>query len=51
MMTFPRIIIILSKDRWQVYAIVEDELLAIRKFEPHDRNNRYVKLTEREKKN
>ena len=41
----------LSKDRWQVYAIIEGELLAIKKFEPHDRNNRYVKLTKPEGKN
>jgi hypothetical protein len=41
----------LSKDRWQVYAIIENELLAITKFEPHDQNSRFVKLTERKKKN
>jgi len=40
----------LSKDCWQAYAIIEDELLAIKKFEPHDQNSRFVKLTEREKK-
>ena len=41
----------LSKDRWQSYAIIENELLAITKFEPHDQNSRFVKLTERKKKN
>ena len=41
----------LSKDRWRVYAIIENELLAITKFEPHDQNSRFVKLTERKKKN
>ena len=40
----------LSADRWQAYAIIENELLAIRKFEPHHQNNRYVKLDERTKK-
>jgi len=39
----------LSKDRWQAYAIIDDELLVITKFEPHDQNTRFVKLTEREK--
>ena len=39
----------LSKDRWQVYAIIENELLAITKFEPHDQNSRFMKLNEREK--
>ena len=37
----------LSKDRWQAYAIIENELLVITKFEPHDQNSRFVKLTER----
>ena len=41
----------LSKDRWQVYAIIENELLAITRFEPHDQNSRFVKLIERKKKN
>ena len=41
----------LSKDRWQVYAIIENELLAITKFEQHDQNSRFVKLTEQKKKN
>ena len=40
----------LSKDRWQIYAIIENELLAITKFEPHDQNSRFVKLAERKKK-
>jgi hypothetical protein len=40
----------LSKDRWQVYAIIENELLAITKFEPHDQNSRFVKLTEQKKR-
>ena len=40
----------LSKDRWQAYAIIENELLAITKFEPHDQNTRHVKLYERTKK-
>lgn len=35
----------LSKDRWQVYAIIENELLAVTKFEPHDQNNRFIKLS------
>ena len=39
----------LSKDGWQVYAIIENELLAITKFEPHDQNSRFMKLNEREK--
>ena len=39
----------LSKDRWQGYAIIENELLAITKFEPHNQNNRFVKLDERGK--
>lgn len=39
----------LSKDRWQGYAIIENELLAITKFEPHNQNNRCVKLDERRK--
>ena len=39
----------LSRDRWQAYAIVENELLIVTKFEPHDQNNRFAKLTEREK--
>ena len=38
----------LSKDRWQAYAIIENELLAITKFEPHDQNSRFVNLTERD---
>lgn len=38
----------LSKDRWQAYAIIENELLAIINFNPHDQNNRFVKLNERE---
>ena len=41
----------LSKDRWQAYAIIENELLVITKFEPHDQNSRFVKLIERKKKN
>lgn len=40
----------LSKDRWQVYAISENELLAITKFEPHDQNSRFVKVTEQKKR-
>ena len=40
----------LSKDRWQPYTIIEDELLAITKFEPHNQNSRYVKLDDRKKK-
>ena len=40
----------LSADRWQVYEIIENELLAVRQFEPHDQNTRYVKLDERTKK-
>ena len=40
----------LSADRWQGYAIIENKLLGIRKFDPHDQNNRYVKLDERRKK-
>jgi len=41
----------LSRDRWQAYAIVKNELLIITEFKPHDQNNRFMKLTEREKKN
>lgn len=37
----------LSKNR---VFIVDNELLAITKFEPHDQNSRFVKLTERKKK-
>lgn len=39
----------LSKDRWQVYAIIENELLAVTKFEPHNQHSRFMKLNERGK--